>query len=297
MENSIINKISFAAMRSMNSFIYIVAGLNHLFHPEKIAKRISKARFGYLVEEIADPEILVILSGVGLLFGGVFLLIGLKTRLAALGLMVILVPITITVQIGNPDTAGPLFKNIALAGVLLFFAINNVSYYSVENWIEARGFRLKSSFIGRTMTCWLLLLVFAGMFLSLSSFKTFYGSNDSSALQSTVQSKKYAVLITQPNHLKAAVNAAETLLKDKHYNSTFEVMACGKAVEAFLQGHELSDFYKTGLQAGIKFKVCGMSIQQLKINSNELVDALEVVPNGLTYMFDLKLQGYQTVEL
>jgi len=38
----------------------------------------------------------------------------------------VLIPITLTIQVGQVQTMGPLFKNIGLAGGLLFFAMNDI---------------------------------------------------------------------------------------------------------------------------------------------------------------------------
>lgn len=43
------------------------------------------------------------------------------------------IPITITVQMGNGEFHGLLWKNVALFGGLLFFIINNPKVYSVFN--------------------------------------------------------------------------------------------------------------------------------------------------------------------
>jgi intracellular sulfur oxidation DsrE/DsrF family protein len=110
--------------------------------------------------------------------------------------------------------------------------------------------------------------------------------------------KKYAVLISQPNHLRAAVNTAETITKDSRYKrESFVVMACGKSVEAFVKGSDMAQEFEKGKAAGITYRVCGMSLKQFNIDASSLVDGVEVIPNGLTYMFDLQEQGYTTVEL
>jgi uncharacterized membrane protein YphA (DoxX/SURF4 family) len=132
MENKKLNKISFLIMRVMLSLIFLVASINHLKNPEKIAGRLQKSEFAPLVTSIADPAIMVTLAGVGLLIGGVMLVAGFKTRIAAILLIMILIPITITVQLKNPEGLGPLFKNIAMMGGLIFFAINGSVFYGVD---------------------------------------------------------------------------------------------------------------------------------------------------------------------
>ena len=54
---------------------------------------------------------------------------------------------------------------------------------------------------------------------------------------------------------------------------------------------------KQGSAAGVTYNLCGLSLKQFSIDPETLVDGVEIVPNGLTYMFDLQQQGYTTVEL
>lgn len=58
---------------------------------------------------------------------GFLFLIGYKTKWAAITLMAVLIPITLTVQVGQITTLGPLFKNIAILGGLLFFVMNDTT--------------------------------------------------------------------------------------------------------------------------------------------------------------------------
>lgn len=73
---------------------------------------------------LGSPETAVILSGIVMLIAGIALLIGFKTRLAAIALIAVLITITLTIQIGQMATLGPLFKNIAILGGLIFISMN-----------------------------------------------------------------------------------------------------------------------------------------------------------------------------
>ncbi|MFW5967762.1 MAG: DoxX family protein [Persicimonas sp.] len=118
--------------RIMLSGIFIVAGLNHLLGTEKVAGRLENAPMGHLATALADPTTLVLLAGVALLVGGLALLVGLYTRLAAVGLIALIIPITLTVQTGGLETLGPLFKNIGLAGGLIYFATHGADVWSLD---------------------------------------------------------------------------------------------------------------------------------------------------------------------
>jgi putative oxidoreductase len=129
--NSINNKklevsyISVVIMRVMLSLIFIIASINHFFSPEKIVARIAQAKFGAIGNILGSPEIAVFASGIGMVIAGIALMFGFKTRYAAIILIAILIPITLTIQLGQVSTLGPLFKNVAIMGGLIFFAFNH----------------------------------------------------------------------------------------------------------------------------------------------------------------------------
>lgn len=116
---------SVVILRIMLSLIFIVASTSHFFNTEKTVSRIENATLGFIGNILGTPEIAVILSGIVMLIAGISLLIGFKSRIAAIVLIAVLIPITLTVQVGQMTTLGPLFKNVAILGGLLFFSINS----------------------------------------------------------------------------------------------------------------------------------------------------------------------------
>ncbi|MBJ7881388.1 DoxX family protein [Gelidibacter salicanalis] len=120
-----ISRRSIQVLRIMVSGIFLVAGFNHLIHVEKTAQRIEQASFKGIAHFFGEPQWLIILSGIAMLGAGFLFLIGYKTKWAAIILMAILIPISLTVQVGQITTLGPLFKNIAILGGLLFFILND----------------------------------------------------------------------------------------------------------------------------------------------------------------------------
>jgi putative oxidoreductase len=109
----------------MLSGIFLIAGVNHVAFPGHVAKKLMESPVYENVLFFMNAEILVMATGIGLLAGGIFLLLNKFTRLAAILLLLLLIPITISVQLQGWSTAGPLFKNVAIAGALLFFITNN----------------------------------------------------------------------------------------------------------------------------------------------------------------------------
>ncbi len=94
---------------------------------EQTAERIDGASMKGFAYLFGDPELLVILSGIAMLVAGLAFLVGFQTRWAAVILLAVLIPITLTIQVGQANTMGPLFKNLAIIGGLLFFILNNFS--------------------------------------------------------------------------------------------------------------------------------------------------------------------------
>lgn len=126
MENKTItvSRTSVTVLRMLMSLIFIVASLNHLLNVDKTISKMDQARFGFLGHLLGPPEISVMVSGVVMLVFGITFLVGFKPRLSAIVLIGVLTPITLTVQVGQMATIGPLFKNIAILGGLLFFVLN-----------------------------------------------------------------------------------------------------------------------------------------------------------------------------
>lgn len=128
-----INGLSVLLLRITLSGIFIVAGVSHLLNPEGVTQRIQNAPYSSFASMFGDPHVLGIISGYVLLIFGITFLLGVFTRWSAVILFLTLIPITITIQMGNGILHGPLWKNIALFGGLLFFILNNPKPYSLYN--------------------------------------------------------------------------------------------------------------------------------------------------------------------
>ncbi len=110
------------AFRALFSLIFLVAGVGHFTEHEAMLERLQSSPWFELVASLGPPSAMLHASGASLLVGGVGLLLGYRTRLAALVLLATLIPITASVHLA-PGHVGPLFKNIALLGGLIHFAV------------------------------------------------------------------------------------------------------------------------------------------------------------------------------
>lgn len=133
MKETSINGSSILILRLAMSGIFINAGLSHILHPDNVLQRINNASFNEFAYLFGDPYVLGIVSGYVMLIFGCAFLLGVFTRWSALILFAVLIPITITIQMGNGLMHGPFWKNIALFGGLWFFIVNNPKVYSLYN--------------------------------------------------------------------------------------------------------------------------------------------------------------------
>jgi putative oxidoreductase len=128
--------LSDPVFRALFSLIFLVAGVGHFAQQDVMLARLDAAPLGSLARIFGPPELLMSLSGVVLILGGLALAVGWRTRMAAAALILTLIPITVTVHVGDADHVGPFFKNVALLGGLLHFGIRGAGAYSIE---RARG--------------------------------------------------------------------------------------------------------------------------------------------------------------
>ncbi|ELR71643.1 hypothetical protein C900_02451 [Fulvivirga imtechensis AK7] len=132
------SRFTITLFRVMVSLIFIVAGINHLLRTEFVYQKLQSATFASVAAMFGNPHYSIIISGVAMLVGGVSFALGFKTRLAAIGLLMVLLPITLIVQVGSITSMGPLFKNIAIAGGLLFFIVHDAAGYRVDSLMAVR---------------------------------------------------------------------------------------------------------------------------------------------------------------
>ena len=122
-------KPHYALFRILTSLIFLYAGIGHVLQAEKILGKFSKLQFYTYIPEGSTTLMLIYISGIVMLIAGGLLAAGYYEKKAAIILLLVLIPITISVQLDNLKDLGPFFKNVAIAGSLLFI----INYKQNEN--------------------------------------------------------------------------------------------------------------------------------------------------------------------
>ena len=117
--------------RVATSLIFIIGGIGHFAAHDHMLQRMGESPWRGVVGTIGDPSWLLWLSGVVFVIFGITLALGYLTRVSALLILVTLIPVTIAVHVA-PGHAGPLFKNIAIMGALLYFYANGPGRFALD---------------------------------------------------------------------------------------------------------------------------------------------------------------------
>ena len=269
------------AARILFSLIFIVAGAGHLFSPDSIMTRLAEAPGASLVGALPQKT-LVILSGLALLLGGLALASGLLTRWAAGGLALVLLPITLTVQVGGAQGLGPLFKNIALLGGLLHYALEGGGLVSLDHWLRER-WRLRPLVAGAAG-----LLIIAVGIPALAA----------PARPAATPGERVLFLVQQPPQLSAALMTGQQSLKGQGFPAReVEIIVCGPAIASLLKGDAMEPKLREARRAGVRVVACGITLEEKGIASEALSTEVGLVDNGLVEALKRQAEGFRSVEL
>tara|TARA_B100001057_G_C22654259_1_gene873336 strand:+ start:455 stop:913 length:459 start_codon:yes stop_codon:yes gene_type:complete len=104
------------------SLIFMIGGLGHFFAHQHMLGRMHLSPWRSYVELVGNPSVLLWLSGAIFIAAGITLALGWMTRISAAVLFLTLVPITVAIHVA-PGHTGPLFKNVAILGSLIFLFV------------------------------------------------------------------------------------------------------------------------------------------------------------------------------
>ena len=83
----------YVLFRIFTSLLFLYAGIGHLLNEGKILSKLSSTQFYNMLPEKSIITALIYLSGIVMVAAGVMLAVGLKEKLAAMSLLLVLIPI------------------------------------------------------------------------------------------------------------------------------------------------------------------------------------------------------------
>lgn len=278
--------------RGLLSLIFLVAGFQHLLNPNHVALRISKTSWADILTIVMPLNLHAFLAGVVLVVGGLGLLFGSKTRISALALVSVLIPITITVQTDSAETLGPLFKNIAILGGLIYFA-----YFGIGQGFGVDRLVLKGKPVSLYFSAAKIAVV--AIFAGLLTPSLFHADLAEAATQKS-NAKDVVILVQKERHMQVAI---ETLIQGQSKDSNPQVrrgtiLVCGKeGVAALTNESKSKEQIQKAHKAKLKIVACGLSLKEAGLPRENLLSEIDVVENGLWEVIRLQSLGYVSVEL
>ena len=126
--------------RVATSLIFIIGGLGHFGEHRMMLDRMAESPWSSVVNWIGDPSVLLWLSGIAFIAAGLTLALGWMTRVSALVLFVTLVPVTVAIHVvPGTEHVGPLFKNVAILGLLLLIWSRGPGAFALDNVVRNGG--------------------------------------------------------------------------------------------------------------------------------------------------------------
>ena len=143
----------------------------------------------------------------------------------------------------------------------------------------------------------ILLLLLALMTFGAGNLNAQTAESVQETEQSIRKNGKYALMVMKALHLKTAVN---TGIEFKAFSEKidFQIIVCGELVKEISQDSALQEMIKNAVnQHGLKVLVCGLTIEQLKVDKTLLPSEIKVTRNGMIYMFGLLEKNYKSIVL
>ncbi len=108
--------------------------------------------------------------------------------------------------------------------------------------------------------------------------------------------KKYAILVRNAQHLKAAVMTGEALRKENSLNQ-FEIVVIGDVVKNLGPADELNAAIETSRKQGLKIVACEYAMDQFNVKKADINPSVMTTPNAFIYFFELQEKGFKTITL
>lgn len=109
-------------------------------------------------------------------------------------------------------------------------------------------------------------------------------------------STRFAVMVGDTLHFKAAVSTAEQL-RVKENNYKFEIVVVGELAKALVEDKELVAEIDKADRMGVRIVVCEAALTYFSVPKEKLDKRLAITPNSWIYLFELKDKKYNALTI
>ncbi len=107
---------------------------------------------------------------------------------------------------------------------------------------------------------------------------------------------KYALMVMTQQHLKAALLTGTDFLNTSSAID-FQIVVCGAIVKEISTNDALKAEINQHVEKGLSVLICGLTLQNLKLDASSMPEKAGITQNGITYFFGLQEMGYKTLSL
>lgn len=109
------------------------------------------------------------------------------------------------------------------------------------------------------------------------------------------QDGKYVFVISKVNYLKAIEDAVSQSKSEGLALSEARVILCGESVKALVEENPI--IKKALHNPNVKLYACGLSLEQMNVDSKSLPNEVATVRNGILEAMKLEKDGYNKFDL
>jgi len=110
------------------------------------------------------------------------------------------------------------------------------------------------------------------------------------------KSTKFAVMVGDVLHFRAAIQTAEELQSKKN-KYDFEIIIVGELAKIITEDKSLIKDFDQSERLGIKLVVCENALIYFNVDKSKLDKRLLLTKNSWIYMFELKDKGFNTLNV
>ena len=126
------------------------------------------------------------------------------------------------------------------------------------------------------------------------------GQSTGQSAQRSTTGRLAAIGVQTERHLDVSLLTARQMFEGvgDYQADQVTIVACGPAVKSLLKGSGIeAELEKTRAKGDVRVVACGITLEQMKLDPDQLADGVEAVPNGFIELARLQALGYDAVVL